>query len=101
MGANVWNPPRRGPAEASEQRWYLHSSGHANSAAGDGALSEAQPSGEPADHYVYDPLNPAPTVGGPTLMHSVYRAGPIDQRLWSGATMCWSSPRRRSSARWR
>lgn len=80
MGANVWKSAETWPpAEASEQRWYLHSGGHANTAAGDGALSDVRPGDEPGDSYIYDPLNPAPTVGGPTLMHSVYRAGPIDQ----------------------
>jgi hypothetical protein len=80
MGANVWKASETWPpANATEDRWYLHSGGHANSASGDGALSETQPDAEPADHYLYDPLNPTPTVGGPTLMHSVYRAGPLDQ----------------------
>ncbi len=80
MGANIWKSSEVWPpANATEQRWYLHSDGHANTASGDGALSEAQPTSESADHYTYDPLNPAPTVGGPTLLHSVYRAGPLDQ----------------------
>ncbi|MGH2505294.1 MAG: CocE/NonD family hydrolase, partial [Ktedonobacterales bacterium] len=80
MGANVWKASETWPpAAAAEQRWYLHSAGHANSASGDGALSEAQPGAEPADHYTYNPLTPTPTVGGPTLMHGSYRAGPLDQ----------------------
>jgi len=80
MGANVWKTSETWPpANAVEQRWYLHSGGHANTASGDGVLSETQPDAEPADRYTYDPLNPTPTVGGPTLMHSVYRAGPLDQ----------------------
>lgn len=80
MGANIWKTSDTWPpANTIEQRWYLHSGGHANSASGDGVLSEARPDAEPADHYVYDPLTPTPTVGGPTLMHSVYRAGPLDQ----------------------
>lgn len=80
MGANTWKSAETWPpAEATEQRWYLHSGGHANSASGDGTLSPTRPFSEPADGYVYDPQSPVPTVGGPTLMHSVYRAGPLDQ----------------------
>ena len=80
MGANIWKTAQDWPPEgATERRWYLHSGGHANSAAGDGALSEAQPGAEPADHYTYDPQNPTPTVGGPTLIHGLFRSGPIDQ----------------------
>ncbi|HZC06663.1 MAG TPA: CocE/NonD family hydrolase [Ktedonobacterales bacterium] len=80
MGANVWKTAESWPpAEATEQRWYLHGGGHANSVSGDGALSPTPPGAEPADHYVYDPRTPTPTVGGPTLMHSVYRSGPLDQ----------------------
>ncbi|MDE3228476.1 MAG: CocE/NonD family hydrolase [Chloroflexota bacterium] len=80
MGANIWRSSETWPpAAATEQRWYLHSGGHANSASGDGALSQTQPGAEPADHYTYDPLAPTPTIGGPTLMHGAFRAGPIDQ----------------------
>lgn len=80
MGANIWRSSETWPpTAATEQRWYLHSGGHANSVGGDGALSQTQPGAESADHYTYDPLAPTPTVGGPTLMHGVYRAGPIDQ----------------------
>lgn len=80
MGANVWKASETWPPiGVAEQRWYLHSGGHANSVTGDGALSETQPEDEPTDHYIYDPLAPTPTVGGPTLMHGVYRAGPLDQ----------------------
>lgn len=80
MGANIWKASATWPpAEATAQRWYLHSAGHANTATGDGALTPEAPAAEPADHFSYDPQAPVPTVGGATLMHSVYRAGPIDQ----------------------
>jgi putative CocE/NonD family hydrolase len=81
MGANAWKSSQTWPpAGAVDQRWYLHSNGRANSGAGDGALSTETPASEPADGYMYDPSDPVPTVGGATLMHSVYRSGPIDQR---------------------
>lgn len=80
MGANVWKTSETWPpARATEQRWYLHSGGHANSSAGDGALSLTEPHHEPADHFTYDPLYPVKTVGGHTLMHGSFRAGPLDQ----------------------
>ncbi|HEV8193075.1 MAG TPA: CocE/NonD family hydrolase [Ktedonobacterales bacterium] len=81
MGANVWKSSQTWPPSgAADQRWYLHSGGSANTSGGDGFLSTESPATEPADGYVYDPGDPAPTVGGATLMHSIYRAGPIDQR---------------------
>jgi putative CocE/NonD family hydrolase len=80
MGANVWKSAETWPpAGFTAQRWYLHSDGHANTSAGDGALSVTRPESEPADSYIYNPLNPTPTIGGATLLHSAFRAGPIDQ----------------------
>jgi putative CocE/NonD family hydrolase len=80
MGANIWRAAETWPpAGFSEQRWFLHSGGHANTASGDGALSLHPPQSEPADGYIYDPSTPTPTIGGATLLHSFYRAGPIDQ----------------------
>ena len=80
MGANIWKTAETWPPEGfTEQRWYLHSGGRANTALGDGALSPLAPQSEPADGYTYDPSSPTPTVGGATLLHSFYRAGPIDQ----------------------
>ena len=80
MGANIWKSAESWPpAGFTEQRWYCHSGGRANSAAGDGSLSLASPDSEPPDHFTYDPANPTPTIGGATLMHGAYRAGPLDQ----------------------
>lgn len=82
MGANVWKASETWPpANATERRWYLHSGGAANTSAGDGALTPDAPgAAEPADHYTYDPGRPVPTIGGATLMHPFFRAGPRDQR---------------------
>lgn len=81
MGANTWRSSDTWPPTASQQvRWYLHSQGHANTAEGDGRLSGTQPADESADQYVYDPARPVPTIGGATLMHPLWRAGPLDQR---------------------
>jgi hypothetical protein len=52
------------PSTAASQRWYLHSNGSAATLRGDGGLSAIEPAAERADHFVYDPENPCPTVGG-------------------------------------
>lgn len=82
MGRNQWRDEDEWPlARAHETRWYLHSNGHAASLRGDGTLSTTAPAGETADRYVYDPANPAPTVGGPLCCDSGHLApGPRDQR---------------------
>jgi len=82
MGANQWRDEEDWPlARARETRYFLHSAGKANSLSGDGTLSSATPRAETADHYVYDPANPAPTVGGPLCCDSKHlKPGPYDQR---------------------
>lgn len=80
MGANVWRSSDVWPpAEMRLEQWYLHSGGHANTAAGDGLLSREAPAAEPADSYMYDPERPTPTIGGATLMHPSFRSGALDQ----------------------
>jgi putative CocE/NonD family hydrolase len=65
----VWRDEREWPlARAQSTAFYLNSDGHANSDAGDGRLSLAQPvANEPADSYVYDPRHPVPSRGGAML----------------------------------
>jgi hypothetical protein len=82
MGANEyrqeddWPPP-----QAQSTKYFLHSGGKANSLSGDGSLSTSAPRSEPADVYVYDPANPAPTVGGPLCCDAEHKEpGPRDQR---------------------
>jgi putative CocE/NonD family hydrolase len=59
----------------------LHSGGRANGAGGDGLLSWEKPRDETPDRYLYDPLNPVPTVGGNhSCDYARILAGPIDQR---------------------
>ncbi len=81
MGINQWrefdNWP---PSSATETVFYLHSSGAAATASGDGVLSSEAPGNESADHYVYDPMDPVPTVGGPLFPSPVdVPPGPFDQ----------------------
>jgi putative CocE/NonD family hydrolase len=92
MGANVWREEEAWPlARAIMTKYHLHSGGLANSIQGNGSLSEAGPTSETPDQYVYDPANPVPTTGGPLCCdNSRYPlwshasdhlpAGPQDQR---------------------
>lgn len=82
MGQNQWRDEDDWPlARAKETRYFLHSSGKANSMSGDGALSTTAPRTETADHYLYDPANPAPTIGGQLCCDSNHlKPGPRDQR---------------------
>jgi uncharacterized protein len=82
MGANEyrqeddWPPP-----QAQLTKYFLHSAGKANSLRGDGSLSVSAPKSEPFDAYVYNPANPAPTVGGPLCCDEEHmQPGPRDQR---------------------
>ena len=82
MGTNRWREEDDWPlARAQNTKFFLHSSKGANSLRGDGVLSTAPPRSEQSDHYVYDPSNPAPTIGGPLCCDGEHLApGPRDQR---------------------
>jgi uncharacterized protein len=75
MGANRWRDEDDWPlARARPTAWYLRA---------DGALSREPPGDETPDGYVYDPNDPAPTIGGPTSLPARMmkaNAGPLDQR---------------------
>jgi hypothetical protein len=82
MGANEyrleddWPPP-----QARSTKYFLHSNGKANSVRGEGSLSTSAPKSEPADSYIYNPANPAPTMGGPLCCDAEHmEPGPRDQR---------------------
>lgn len=81
MGANRWREEEDWPlARARATRWFLRAGGDG----GDGRLSRQPPSEEAPDEFLYDPRDPAPTIGGPTslparLMRT--NSGPLDQRL--------------------
>ncbi len=80
LGENAWREAPAWPPPHEEERWYLHSGGSANTLSGDGVLSRRAPGDEPADAYLYDPLDPAPTLYGKTLMPTILPAGIADQR---------------------
>jgi uncharacterized protein len=79
LGENVWKEAPSWPPPHEEVRWFLHSGGAANTLRGDGTLSRGQPGAEQADAYVYDPLDPVPTLHGKTLMPTILPAGIADQ----------------------
>ena len=83
MGANQWQTATQWPpADVQPMRLYLRSEGHANTLNGDGRLTaEAPPSGEAADRYRYDPMNPVQTVGGGDCCNGgIVVPGAMDQR---------------------
>ena len=82
MGENAWRVEDDWPlARAQATKYFLHSSGKANSLRGDGTLSVAAPKSETADTYTYDPENPAPTIGGLLCCDGTHMPpGPRDQR---------------------
>jgi putative CocE/NonD family hydrolase len=82
MGKNEWREEDDWPlARAKSTRYYLHSAGVANGLSGDGTLSVTPPGEEKRDQYVYDPADPAPTIGGPLCCQELPTGiGPQDQR---------------------
>ena len=66
MGKNQWRDEEEWPLKrARNTDYYLQSSGHANTASGDGELrTEMSDADQSGDHFTYDPLNPVPTAGG-------------------------------------
>lgn len=69
MGARRWVELADWPPPFEEQRWYL--------AAGAELLPSPSADSRP-DRYRYDPANPTPGIGGPSLNRA--NAGPKDQR---------------------
>ena len=82
MGENVWRDEREWPLARTEfTPFYLHSGGNADRMRSDGSLDLTAPEEEPPDRYIYDPNNPAPTLGGTHPMQpEQISVGPWDQR---------------------
>jgi uncharacterized protein len=82
MGENKWRYEDDWPlSRAHTTKYFLHSTGKANSLRGDGSLTPQVASGESPDRYTYDPGHPAPTTGGPLCCDPTHLpAGPRDQR---------------------
>jgi putative CocE/NonD family hydrolase len=79
MGENRWRDEEDWPlACATESRWYLRAGGR---------LARDGPGDESSDEYVYDPHDPAPTLGGPTSLPArmmKMNSGPLDQSRLEG-----------------
>jgi uncharacterized protein len=61
--------------------YYLASNGHANTLGGDGGLATAPATGKAADRYLYNPLDPVPTIGGNMCcINGLLPSGAFDQR---------------------
>jgi uncharacterized protein len=79
MGDNAWRDEDEWPLRRTVwTRWHLHA---------DGSLSTAEPpAAAPPSRYRYDPADPVPTAGGPTLISGgpdggvSWMGGPRDQR---------------------
>ena len=83
MGDNVWREEQEWPlSRAQNTKYYLHSEGKANSLRGNGALSTQPPGDEPTDVYLFNPLDPVPTHGGPLCCNPYFASnGAFDQQL--------------------
>jgi putative CocE/NonD family hydrolase len=68
VGARTWRSTDAWPPASSPFDFYLHSNGKANTRFGDGWLDGVAAANEPPDTYVYDPLDPVPSVGGSTTL---------------------------------
>ncbi|MDO8433010.1 MAG: CocE/NonD family hydrolase [Candidatus Binatus sp.] len=82
MGINEWRDETEWPIARTEwRRYYLHSRGSANSLYGDGALSTDAPGHDPADTFLYNPIDPVPTVGGGLCCYAgALQGGAFDQQ---------------------
>ncbi len=81
MGINRWVHHQDWPVPGTKVTpYYFSSGGQANSLRGDGVLNTSRPAGAEADHYVYDPDNAVPTLGGNDCCGAPIPIGPIDQR---------------------
>ena len=70
----------RPPDDVVTLTGYLNGDGNANSRRGDGTLTIDRPDdGADSDAYTYDPFDPTPTTGGPTLQIGATSGG-VDQR---------------------
>lgn len=81
MGINEWRTEKDYPLPDTKYRsYYLHSNGSANTLYGDGVLSTDPPKQQPSDVFVYDPMNPVPTVGGQVILPGENSMGIRDQQ---------------------
>jgi putative CocE/NonD family hydrolase len=82
MGENRWYAEDDWPLPQTVfTRYYLASSGVANSLKGDGVLTTTPPADEASDSYVYDPRAPTLDASNGYHAHNGHLDGPLDTRL--------------------
>jgi uncharacterized protein len=81
MGSNHWAETNAWPLpETRHTPLYLHADGAANSTLGRGRLAFEPPANDlPADTFIYNPLDPVPTLGGNNLGHAGTPPGQREQ----------------------
>ena len=80
MGAKAWQTHDTWPPAGSQKvTYFLDSDGGANTAAGNGRLVLTKPKKDARDAYTYDPLNPAPSLGGQVCCFNAAQPGSFDQ----------------------
>ena len=78
MGENKWRNEDEWPLPNTNYiSYYFHSDGNANIK--NGLLSVNKPENEPSDHFIYDPMDPVPTIGGQVILPGDGAIGPRDQ----------------------
>ena len=78
MGENKWRDEDDWPLPNTKYiPYYFHSEGNANTK--NGLLSTDKPENEKSDKFVFDPLNPVPTLGGQVILPGEGAIGPRDQ----------------------
>jgi putative CocE/NonD family hydrolase len=98
MGRNQWRTAADWPIPGTRYvEHYFHGSGRAQTLWGDGRLDRTRPGTEPPDSFVYDPDDPAPTLGGSTCCGedvTPVPMGPRDQRAgeWRPDVLCYTTP---------
>jgi hypothetical protein len=96
MGIDQWRDEQDWPLPGTSYvPYYLHSSGRANTAAGDGELVAAAPAQAEADTFLYDPRRPVPSLGGRVMLPTTANAaGAVDQRPAEARddVLCFTSP---------
>ncbi|MFT7286133.1 MAG: putative CocE/NonD family hydrolase [Halieaceae bacterium] len=82
MGSNEWKDTESWPPKAAAPyTLYLASGGEANSVFGDGRLLPDAEGDSPPDSFLYDPMNPVPSLGGGVCCNSgAALGGSFDQR---------------------
>jgi putative CocE/NonD family hydrolase len=83
MGENKWTDENEWPIGRTQwTKYYIHSTGRANSLFGDGGLSTTPPSAERSDSYTSDPERPVPFITEPSFAQigSAEDYRPIERR---------------------